>query len=480
MNAQISEEVHALCRRYQALALSEDPTTLTVALSEEAPQGLLAALRFATGKRIHLEQWPAARLETALNQHHEPLPAPLTAEEDTTDIAYPDDGDAPVVQFINQTLRLAIQRRASDIHFEPFRQHFRIRLRIDGVLQTLASPPPQLAARLIARLKILGQLDIAERRQPQDGQLSLTLDSARYAMRIATLPTLHGEKVVLRVQQGEQQELPLDQLGMSRTDLARYAAALACPQGLILVTGPTGSGKTVTLYSGLRQLNDAQSNLCSVEDPVEIPLFGINQTQINAKTELNFTRVLRALLRQDPDVIMIGEIRDAETAEIAVKAAQTGHLVLSTLHTNSTAETLTRLMHMGIPGYLLAGCLKLVVAQRLVRRLCRHCRYPQSQPAHFPTALWAEPLLAWRADGCEHCFGGYYGRIGVYELLAITPEIQAALLANAAPSLLADIAREQGQLSLLQAGLALAAEGTTSLEELYRVIDVVQPGVTTP
>ncbi|WP_206192258.1 ATP-dependent protease ATP-binding subunit ClpX [Serratia marcescens] len=245
MNAQISEEVHALCRRYQALALSEDPTTLTVALSEEAPQGLLAALRFATGKRIHLEQWPAARLEMALNQHHEPLPAPLTAEEDTTDIAYPDDGDAPVVQFINQTLRLAIQRRASDIHFEPFRQHFRIRLRIDGVLQTLASPPPQLAARLIARLKILGQLDIAERRQPQDGQLSLTLDSARYAMRIATLPTLHGEKVVLRVQQGEQQELPLDQLGMSRTDLARYAAALACPQGLILVTGPTGSGKTL-------------------------------------------------------------------------------------------------------------------------------------------------------------------------------------------------------------------------------------------
>nr|WP_276317464.1 ATPase, T2SS/T4P/T4SS family [Serratia marcescens] len=248
----------------------------------------------------------------------------------------------------------------------------------------------------------------------------------------------------------------------------------------ILLIGPTGSGKTVTLYSGLRQLNDAQSNLCSVEDPVEIPLFGVNQTQINAKTELNFTRVLRALLRQDPDVIMIGEIRDAETAEIAVKAAQTGHLVLSTLHTNSTAETLTRLMHMGIPGYLLAGCLKLVVAQRLVRRLCRHCRYPQSQPAHFPTALWAEPLLAWRADGCEHCFGGYYGRIGVYELLAITPEIQAALLANAAPSLLADIAREQGQLSLLQAGLALAAEGTTSLEELYRVIDVVQPGVTTP
>lgn len=267
---------------------------------------------------------------------------------------------------------------------------------------------------------------------------------------------------------------------MGRADLAHYAAALACPQGLILVTGPTGSGKTVTLYSGLRQLNDAQSNLCSVEDPIEIPLFGVNQTQINAKTELSFARVLRALLRQDPDVIMIGEIRDAETAEIAVKAAQTGHLVLSTLHTNSTGETLTRLMHMGIPGYLLAGCLKLVIAQRLVRRLCRHCRYPHSQPTHFPASVWPEPLIAWRADGCEHCFGGYYGRIGVYELLAITPEIQAALLTNTAPSLLADVAREQGQLSLLQAGLALASEGTTSLEELYRVIDVVQLGVTAP
>ncbi len=263
MNAQISEEVHALCRRYQALALNEDPTTLTIALNEEAPQGCWrrCVLPPASASIWNIGRRP---LEQALNQRHESLPAPLAAEEDTADIAYPDDGDAPVVQFINQTLRLAIQRRASDIHFEPFRQHFRIRLRIDGVLQTLASPPPQLAARLIARLKILGQLDIAERRQPQDGQLSLTLDSARYAMRIATLPTLHGEKVVLRVQQGEQQELPLDQLGMAgriwRATRRRWLPARFDP-----VTGPTGSGKTVTLYSGLRQLNDAQSNLCSVE-----------------------------------------------------------------------------------------------------------------------------------------------------------------------------------------------------------------------
>lgn len=230
----------------------------------------------------------------------------------------------------------------------------------------------------------MGQLDIAERRLPQDGQFSLWLDNARYSMRIATLPTLHGEKVVLRILPSERQELPLDRLGMSQAALACYTAALANPQGMILVTGPTGGGKTITLYSGLRQLNDTQSNLCSVEDPIEIPLFGVNQTQVNIKTELSFSRVLRALLRQDPDVIMIGEIRDRETAEIAVKAAQTGHLVLSTLHTNSTGETLTRLTHMGIPGYLIAACLKLVIAQRLVRRLCEHCRYPLNQPVHFP------------------------------------------------------------------------------------------------
>ncbi|WP_061794979.1 type II secretion system protein GspE [Serratia ficaria] len=473
MSETISEEVHALCQRYQTLALSADASTLTIALSEDAPQGLLAALRFATGKRIHLEQWPAARLEQALNRRHlqaEPS-ASATEKPEAGGASLDDESDAPVVQFINQTLRMAIQRRASDIHFEPYQQRFRVRLRIDGVLQAIASPPSELAARLSARLKIMGQLDIAERRLPQDGQLSLWLDNARYSMRIATLPTLHGEKVVLRILQTERQELPLDRLGMSQAALARYAAALSSPQGMILVTGPTGSGKTVTLYSGLRQLNDAQSNLCSVEDPIEIPLFGVNQTQINVKTELSFSRVLRALLRQDPDVIMIGEIRDKETAEIAVKAAQTGHLVLSTLHTNSTGETLTRLTHMGIPGYLIAASLKLVIAQRLVRKLCEHCRYPHGQAVRFPAAIWPEPLTAWRADGCEHCFGGYYGRIGVYELLSVTPQVQAGLLENASPGQLADIARDQGQITLLQAGLAQVAAGVTSLEELYRVVD---------
>ncbi|MFZ1874896.1 MAG: type II secretion system protein GspE [Chania sp.] len=468
----ISDEIHALCRRYQALALSEDPQQLTIALHGEISPTLVQALRFAAGKSIVVEQWPLARLQQAQNQWQSPDSAPPQEALEESAPSLNDDSDTPVVQFINQTLRNAIQRRASDVHFEPYQQTFRVRLRIDGVLQAIISPPFPLAARITARLKIMGQLDIAERRLPQDGQLSVQLDNASFSMRISTLPTLYGEKVVLRILQTDRQELPLDQLGMSSKALGLYANALASPQGMILVTGPTGSGKTVTLYSGLRQLNDVQSNLCSVEDPIEIPVFGINQTQINSKTDLDFARVLRALLRQDPDIIMIGEIRDRETAEIAVKAAQTGHLVLSTLHTNSTSETLTRMTQMGIPGYLLAACLKLIIAQRLVRRLCSHCRYPQGEPVRFPANLWPEPLIPWNATGCEHCFGGYYGRIGLYELLTITPEVQNALLQNASATQLANIAQQQGQVTLLQAGLTLAAEGVTSLEEVYRVVGV--------
>lgn len=475
---KISDEIHGLCQRYQALALGEDAQKLTIALHGEIPTELVNALRFATGKSIEVEQWPLARLEQTQNKWQA---SPATQPQEIVANTAPslnDESDTPVVQFINQTLRNAIQRRASDIHFEPYQQVLRVRLRIDGVLQAIPSPPFTMAARITARLKIMGQLDIAERRLPQDGQLNVQLDNASFSMRISTLPTLHGEKVVLRILQAERQELPLDQLGMSQDALGLFANALANPQGMILVTGPTGSGKTVTLYSGLRQLNDAQSNLCSVEDPIEIPVFGINQTQINSKTDLDFARVLRALLRQDPDVIMIGEIRDRETAEIAVKAAQTGHLVLSTLHTNSTCETLTRLTHMGIPGYLLAACLKLVIAQRLVRRLCTHCRHPEAEPLHFPAKIWPEPLFPWRAAGCENCFGGHYGRIGVYEFLSITPEIQNALMHNASVMQLADIAQQQGQVTLLQAGLTLVAQGITSLEEIYRVVGMNSYGET--
>ncbi|WP_127957277.1 type II secretion system protein GspE [Serratia microhaemolytica] len=479
---EINSEIHMLCQRYQALAISQDEQQLTIALQGEVPTSLLNALRFATGKNIVVQQWSQARLEQQLSRHSElrrnpehtggmPAAEPVISESySDREASLNDQSDTPVVQFINQTLRSAIQRRASDVHFEPYPQTLRVRLRIDGVLQTISSPSLSLAAPITARLKIMAQLDIAERRLPQDGQLSVQLDNTHFSMRISTLPTLHGEKVVLRILQTSNQELPLEQLGMREAELACFTRILASPQGMILVTGPTGSGKTVTLYSGLRQLNNAQRNLCSVEDPIEIPVFGINQTQINSKTDLDFARVLRALLRQDPDVIMIGEIRDTETAEIAVKAAQTGHLVLSTLHTNSSCETLTRLTQMGIPGYQLAACLKLVIAQRLVRRLCPHCRRQHPQANHFPAAIWPTPLLAWQAVGCEQCFAGYYGRTGIYEFLTITPTVQTALIENATLLTLAEVAQQQGQVSLLQSGLALAAQGITSLEEVYRVV----------
>ncbi|KEY58132.1 type II secretion system protein GspE [Serratia sp. DD3] len=470
---EINSEIHALCQHYQALALSEDEQRLTVALHGEIPSALVQALRFATGKNIEIEQWPLARLEQTQHTWSSNSPLPLPEHSGEPAASLNDTSETPAIQFINQTLRSAIQRRASDVHFEPYPQAFRVRLRIDGVLQVIASAPILLAAQVIARLKVMGQLDIAERRLPQDGQLNVQLDNSSFSMRISTLPTLHGEKVVLRILQTDRQELPLEQLGMSQEALGFFAHALSHPQGMILVTGPTGSGKTVTLYSALRQLNDTQSNLCSVEDPIEIPVFGINQTQVNSKTDLDFARVLRALLRQDPDVIMIGEIRDQETAEIAVKAAQTGHLVLSTLHTNSTCETLTRLTQMGIPGYLLAASLKLVIAQRLVRRLCSHCRHPQTDSIHFPATIRSAPLIPWCATGCEHCFGGYYGRIGIYELLNITPEVQNALMHNASVIQLAEIAQQQGQITLLQAGLALVEQGITSLEEIYRVVGVL-------
>lgn len=481
---EISHEIHSLCQRYHALAINENAQQLTIALHGEVSSALIQALRFATGKVIDVEQWPLARLEQEQAQSKwQPLPSTSEQQPEHTESLSPslnDESDTPAVQFINQTLRSAIQRRASDVHFEPYQQTFRVRLRIDGVLQAIPSPPFSLAARITARLKIMGQLDIAERRLPQDGQLGVQLDNTHFSMRISTLPTRYGEKVVLRILQTNRQELPLEKLGMSQEALDSYRHTLTHPQGLILVTGPTGSGKTVTLYSGLRQLNEVQRNLCSVEDPIEIPIMGINQTQINSKTDLDFSCVLRALLRQDPDVIMIGEIRDRETAEIAVQAAQTGHLVLSTLHTNSTCETLVRLSQMGIPGYLLAACLKLVIAQRLVRRLCLHCRFLQAESLHFPAAIWPTPLIPWRATGCEQCFGGYYGRIGIYELLTITPEVQNALMQNSSAIHLADIAQQQGQVTLLQAGLALVAQGITSLEEMYRVVGMNSQSENTP
>lgn len=451
------DAITALCQRYRALILQHDADRLRVAVAESVPPGLSEALHFASQCQIDIECWPQARLDQ--RQH-----------ADTGRVAREETPAESAIEAAELILRQALERRASDVHIEPGAEGMRVRLRIDGVLHPLSSLPVTQPAALLARLKILGGLDIAERRLPQDGQFSLAIADQSASFRLATLPVYGGEKAVIRLLQSESAALSLDKLGLPPAQLRLFTAALAQPQGLILVTGPTGSGKTFTLYSGLSALNRPEKNLCSVEDPIEIPLSGINQTQIHNRKGLDFNRVLRALLRQDPDVIMVGEIRDAETAEIAVKAAQTGHLVLSSLHTNSTAETLTRLRQMGIPGYLLGPALKLIVAQRLVRRLCPHCRQPAQAVAHYPTEIWPGTLQTWRAPGCDHCFSGYFGRLALFELLPINARLQNAIAAEMPLENLLTLAKQQGLRPLLVSGLEAVSRGDTSLEEMQRVI----------
>lgn len=457
MNVQL-RTLQTICQRYRAVILSHDDKVLRVALSDTPSTQFLEALRFASQCQVEVECWPQARLEQ-YQQQNEPVAG-----------AYERVPAESAIEAVNQILSQALERRASDIHIEPQHNGMRVRLRIDGVLQALANLPETQPNALLARLKILGGLDIAERRLPQDGQFGLELNGKQETFRLSTLPTRWGEKAVIRLLQSEASAISLDKLGMHASQLRQFQAALARPQGLILVTGPTGSGKTFTLYSGLSALNVAEKNLCSVEDPVEIPLAGINQTQIHPKYGLDFNRVLRALLRQDPDVIMIGEIRDAETAEIAVKAAQTGHLVLSTLHTNSTAETLTRLRQMGLPGYLLGSALRLIIAQRLVRRLCPYCRQPSQVVSHFPSELWPGTLRTWRAPGCDHCFSGYFGRLALFEVLPITARLQNAIAADAPLEQTLLLAKQQGMRSLFASGLEAVSRGDTSLEEMQRVV----------
>ncbi|EIC86481.1 type II secretion system protein GspE [Serratia sp. M24T3] len=468
----IKEQLEQQCQHYGAVLIGMEQDDLRVACHQQSTDtaALLSALRFICALKVRLEYWPQTQIERALNRAEYDSGDQQHSARHNEDHNLDEESKVPVVQFLNQTLKQAIQRRASDVHFEPFENQLRVRLRIDGVLQEVPAPDYSLIASVLARLKIMGQLNVAEHRLPQDGQIAVACDKQRYSMRIASLPVLCGEKIVLRILDRTQQELSMEQLGLSAIEQQQYLSALSKPQGLVLVTGPTGSGKTVTLYTGLRHLNKVSRNICSVEDPVEIPVHGINQTQINSKTSLSFASVLRSLLRQDPDVIMIGEIRDAETAEIAVKASQTGHLVLSTLHTNSTSETLVRLAQMGIEGYQIASALRLVIAQRLVRKLCPHCKSPHQTMLKSESGGQANAMEIWQAVGCEHCFSGYYGRVGIYEMLENSPSLQQALVNGADSQALREIASSQSQQTLYASGMTLVKKGITSLSELYRVI----------
>lgn len=453
--------IEQLCHQFGCVMIEADSHTIQIAGPHAvAPSKLIDAIKFASGKSVVWHVWGAAQLESA-QQHHATV---LNPPDSTGD-------DVKTKQLLEYIIQQALTRRASDIHLEPKRDGLSVRLRIDGVLQPLPLPSGSETLRIIPRLKVMAELDIAERRIPQDGQLNLALNAQSATFRISTLPTRLGEKVVLRQVQEGAQPFELDDLGFEPQALSTFKSALSKPQGLILVTGPTGSGKTATLYSSLNYLHSPEINICSVEDPVESPLEGVNQTVINTKAALGFNTVLRALLRQDPDVIMIGEIRDAETAEIAVNAAQTGHLVLSTLHTNSASETLVRLSQLNIKPYLIAASLSIVIAQRLVRKLCQHCRQRDYTSQKLSPSQWqGDEFHHWIAVGCEHCFNGYYGRKAVYEILPISREIQLALLAHASALDIYALSQQQGVVSLWQAGLQLAHRGETSLAEVVRVL----------
>ena len=391
------------------------------------------------------------------------------------------DGDGestPIVRFINKMILDAIAAKASDIHFEPYDQYYRVRFRIDGILRQIFTPPSNWSARLVSRIKIMADLDITERRLPQDGRIRVAVSSEKSIdLRVNTLPLQFGEKVVMRILDPSSTTMGIDALGYEDDQRTAYLNALNKPQGMILVTGPTGSGKTVSLYTGLNLLNTDERNISTAEDPVEINIAGINQTQINLRARLDFPTAMRAFLRQDPDVIMVGEIRDLDTAEIAVKAAQTGHLVLSTLHTNSSSETLNRLLNMGLSAFNVATSVSLIIAQRLARKLCVHCReLHQDLPEEIlKQEGFNDPDLAnrsatiYKARGCKKCIKGYSGRMGVYETLVISPAISAVILNGGSAIDILAAAKKEGFRTLRTSALRKVIDGTISIEEANRI-----------
>jgi type IV pilus assembly protein PilB len=478
-----------LLRRHHALPLYKRGRRLFVGISDPTNQRVLEDIKFQT--RLDIEpvivselQWAKA-IEGAIESQASTMVDTEIGDLDFSaesgdggkveTLTQSDAEDAPVVRFINQVILQAINRGASDIHFEPYEKIYRVRFRQDGMLDEVYKPPVTMAPRLAARLKIMAQLDIAERRVPQDGRIKLYLTKQRAIdFRMNTLPTLWGEKVVLRILDPSSAQLGIEALGYEDHQRDQFLKAIHKPQGMVLVTGPTGSGKTVSLYTALNILNTAEVNISTAEDPVEINLPGINQVNVNVRVGMTFATALRAFLRQDPDIVMVGEIRDLETAEIAIKAAQTGHMVLSTLHTNSAPQTLNRLMNMGVAAYNIASSVTLIIAQRLGRRLCPHCKeevkIPPEELIHqgFQEDKLKE-LTLYKAVGCDQCNRGYKGRVGIYEVMPISDEIGRIIMASGNAIQIADQARREGVNDLRRSGLNKVSMGLISLEEINRV-----------
>ena len=465
---------------------------LTATWAEVLDERALDDLRLIAGVPITLVKLPEADVRAAIRRTYSP--DAMTAEgviaglgDDVrtvgeTDTALDDlvslANEAPVVKIVNLLLLEALDTRASDVHLETYQSGLRVRYRVDGVLQDAIAPPPRLAAAVVSRLKIMAELDIAERRLPQDGRIRLRMHDRQVDVRVSTLPTLHGESVVLRLLDKESGRIGLVELGMGPETLARFDSVISKPHGIVLATGPTGSGKTTTLYAAVDRIRTGREKILTVEDPVEYELPGVPQVPVNEKVGLTFANALRALLRQDPDVMLVGEIRDQETADIATHAALTGHLVLSTLHTNDAATALTRLVDLGIEPYLVASTVEAVLAQRLVRRICESCRRP-AEPTADQRATLGESARAltkvWEGEGCDECRGtGYRGRTGIYELLVMEPQLREAVLGdtNISAGRLQALAQEAGMKLLREDGLRLVAEGLTTVEEVLRVASV--------
>jgi type IV pilus assembly protein PilB len=488
----VSEKI---LRKHRVLPLVKRGKRLFVAISDPTNLHALDEVKFATGFSIEAVVVEEDKLNKMLAQSLEQVDTSMPDlagddfEMDGLEVSAGDDDDAakeldrsdavddaPIVRFINKIMLDAIKRGASDIHFEPYERSYRIRLRLDGILKEVANPPVQLAIKMAARLKVMSRLDIAERRVPQDGRIKMKISKNRAIdFRVSTCPTLFGEKIVMRILDPSSAMLGIDALGYEPFQKKLYLDCLARPHGMILVTGPTGSGKTVSLYTGLNILNTEDTNISTAEDPVEIMLPGINQVNVNPKVGLTFPGALRAFLRQDPDVIMVGEIRDLETAEIAIKAAQTGHLVLSTLHTNDAPKTLTRLVDMGVKPYAIATSVSLIIAQRLARRLCNNCKAPMKIPAEalkkegFGDEEIANGIQIYQATGCSNCTDGYKGRCGIYEVMPVSEEIGRIIMTGGSVLDIKQQAVREGVWGLRQAGINKVRMGMTSLDEINRV-----------